>query len=187
MEREEMKIRKAQVVLLAVAILCQVGTGDRLWGRERQVPGDSDSLSLLPYVQKICEKSTEFPNRKKSLVVLVEFLKFGCVTCLNNFMDLCDTIKFLSKQTDSPNVILIFERDNQIYERQYGQMKSWVEATGLRFPFRIAPPGIFEENHLTDIVLILLDRDCTFSYYQQLPLSEDNKRILLRRLFGEGK
>lgn len=175
-----------RATLIFIVLPWLVVRGEIVWGQTRQAPGDRESVSLVGYVKNFCENSPDIHQEKKTLAVFIEFIKFGCLACLNNFLDLCDTMELYSEHFGSPNVILVFERDNQEYNRQFEQMKSWIEATGIGFHFRIAPSNIFERNNITEIVLIMLDRDCSFDYYTQLPLTEEEKRKLLRKLYREG-
>jgi hypothetical protein len=174
---------KYRPLLGVIVVSWMLGGGQTLWGWSQQDSGHHEGPSLINYVKKVCQDSPEIQKNTKTLAVFVEFLRFGCLACLNNFLDFCDTVNMLSGHPGSPNVILFFKRDNQEYDRQYEQMQSWMHATGLNFQFRIAPSDIFEENNITENILLILDHDYSFDYYNQFPLTMEKKREILGRLY----
>jgi len=166
------------MLVVILLVICCRQAGEASFGVQFDDKYDA-GIPLHEYVKKACMPAPDHRENKKTVAIFIEFLRFGCLACLNEFLDFCDTLKAVSDAYGNVGVILIFKRDHQEEDQQYRQMKSWIKGTGLNFRFRIAPPELFDENHITEISLLILDRNYEFNYYNQFPLTMRKKEEIL--------
>ncbi len=165
-------------------LLSSLGGGAAWCQTAHQIPYRT-GMPLQEYVKNLCSESGDSGRYQKTVAIFIEFLRFGCLSCLNAFLDFCDSLKALNRQCDSCEVVLIFKKDNQEDFLQYRQMKSWVQASGLNFRFAIAPEELFAVNYISDVAVLILDRDYEYDFYTQFPLTQGKKGEIMRILCEE--
>ena len=117
------------------------------------------------------------------LVFLIKFINFGCVSCLNDFFDLCDSINSRIKQDGKRNVMVCFARDERPEQEQFRTMKGWTRSSGLRFPVVLVPKKIFDDNFIDFSTVILLNKDNEVELMEQFPLSATAISEIIDKLF----
>ncbi len=142
--------------------------------------------SLTDYVKRVCDSSSGISDGKKRVVIFTDFLRFGCLPCLNAFFDFSDSLEKLRKSVNGIEAIMLLRRDNQEEESQIAQMRSWIGAAGLTFQFRIIPAEVFSEFNLTETTVMIIDRDGSFEYVARFPLTTEDRRNIMERLSAEG-
>jgi hypothetical protein len=169
-----------RIIIIVTVLLNRPCMGDE---KKQTIVQKSDHSSLAEYAISVCKKSTGLHHNSKTLIFFIDFARFGCVNCLNEFLDFCDTIRMRSEQVHYVTIILFFERDLQNENVQYKQMKSWVHATGINFPFYLVPSKVFRDNFILDTSLMILDSNFSFEYFDRFPLTSEKKKIILNKLF----
>ena len=120
-----------QKVLFVVVLIGIIWEANVAMSQSKEYLEYRKGMQFNEFIKDACVQSGGKSRSGKKVVLFVEFLKFGCETCLNNFLDFCDTLNICRSPSGDPDVLLIFERDNQNLENQSRQMQSWIRSTGL--------------------------------------------------------
>ncbi len=144
--------------------------------------GSKTSDSLLISIGSTLFNRPTIPPEKTVLVFLIRFVNFGCVPCLNSFVDFCDTLKEQGELRRNCSVVLLFERDNQDRAMQYKQMKAWMNAVGIKFPFSLIPSKVFEEHGISYTSVLIIEHGDRIGYMSQFPLTQETWESISARI-----
>ena len=99
----------------------------------------AQSMVLQNYIRSVSNKLDSNSADQKVLAVLIRFINFGCVACLNEFFDFSDSLQQNTTRFGKRNIILMFARDNSDENVQDRIMKGWMKANGLNYPMCLVP------------------------------------------------
>ena len=89
-------------ILLAVPLMI----GSIYWSKSQVKEHESMQCSslIVQYIQRVHREFPVSSKNKNALVFLLRFIDFGCVTCLNNFLDYL-VVASLAKMSPRPATI----------------------------------------------------------------------------------
>ena len=138
--------------------------------------------SLTDYVVRHCLTAANARTGRESIILFVDFLRFGCMSCLNQFLDLCDTLKDVSRKEGPLNVVVVFKRDGQAENVQSRAMRSWLNGSGLSLPMTIIPAEVFTSFGVEGTALMILDRHKEFAFYGPIPSTPAERTSAVDRI-----
>ncbi len=144
--------------------------------------GTAADSTLTDYVLRHCLSSDNVQPGRESVILFVEFLRFGCLTCLDQFLDFCDTVRKTSGTAGPVNVVVVIKRDRQEERTQFRAMRSWLDACGLNLPFILAPEGVFSEFGVGSTALMILDRRKDFAWFGPIPATPAERKSVIERI-----
>ena len=125
-----------------------------------------------------------FRSEKKSVLgIYVIFSDFGCVECLNNFLDMCDSIRSRS-DSGRGRVVMFVRRDDGKISYQAMTLKLWALANGIGFRIYIISRGYFSLNGFKRSTALLLGEHSEEVGRWEIPLASEERDYILRGLFG---
>ena len=141
------------------------------------------SITLQNYIRSVSNKLDPNLANQKVLAVLIHFINFGCVACLNEFFDFSDSLQQNITKFGNRNIILMFARDNSDENVQNRIMKGWMKANGLNFPMYLVPRGIFDDYFVDYTTVILINEDDSLEYIEKFPIATQRKKEIIKWLF----
>ena len=160
-----------------VILLCASATG----GTTNRIFAGSDT-TLVDYLHTTLGAAERSAPARPSVVVLFDFLRFGCVPCLNDFLDLCDTLRQFRGDPPSFSIHLLIRRNDQPAGDQEREMRSWLRSSGTDLPFHLVPGEAFNRYGLTDVTVLLLDAAGAFEHIARLPKTGAERADIVRRV-----
>ena len=141
------------------------------------------SITLQNYIRSVSNKLDSNSAGQKVLAVLIRFINFGCVACLNEFFDFSDSLQQNITRFGKRHIILMFARDNSDENVQDRIMRGWMKANGLNFPMYLVPRGIFDDYFVDYTTVILINEDDSLEYLEKFPIATQRKKEIIRWLF----
>lgn len=141
------------------------------------------SIELQNYIRSVSNKLDSNSADQKVLAVLIRFINFGCVACLNEFFDFSDSLQQSITRYGKRNIILMFARDNSDEDVQDRIMNGWMKANGLNFSMYLVPRGIFDDYFVDYTTVISINEDDSIEYFEKFPIATQRKEEIIKWLF----
>ncbi len=138
--------------------------------------------TLTDYVVQHCLIAGSARPDRESIILFVDFLRFGCMSCLNQFLELCDTLKDVSRRDGPLNVVVVFKRNGQEEHLQSRAMRSWLHGSGLSLPMTLIPADVFSTFGVEGTAFMILDRHKEFTYFGPIPSTPDERKSVVDRI-----
>ncbi|MBI1803112.1 MAG: hypothetical protein HYR77_01465 [Ignavibacteria bacterium] len=139
--------------------------------------------SLVKFIKTLPPASTVDSTHEEMLAFFLRFVDFGCAVCLNNFLDLCDSLEANALRSGSRRIVLIFRRDANRESYQMRTLRKWSDASNLHFPIFLMSAEFFRRHGIDYSSIILVDRKEDITFFQKIPLSNDKQTELIDALF----
>ena len=144
---------------------------------EKIIRGSSESKVPGRFFRSIWMDSTGGSDSKDFLSIVIYFEDLNCVTCLNNLLDLSDSL-----QSDHKNVMLLVARTQDTYVLQRRRMEAWCWANHIRFPLFLVSPDSLRKNLVERTSVALLDSSGALELCESFPLSAVLSRHIIQTL-----
>ena len=160
-------------------VLTCFGTENGCHNKQEETNFRAESESKLKgrFFRSIWMDSTGGASSKDFLAIVIYFEDLSCVTCLNNLLDLSDSL-----QCDHKNVMLLVARTQDTYMLQRRRMEAWCWANHLRFPLFLVSPDSLRQNLVGRTSVALLDSSGEVELCESFPLSVVLSRYIIQRL-----
>ncbi len=169
--------RILRIVMIAGMLLWPVYSGVAGVG-----PAATPDSSMEEYLRNALPLVAGVTSGRESVVIVFDFLRFGCVPCLNAFLDLCDTLRSPGVLTSPVNIVLFIRRDKESKHEQERRMRSWLRSSGADLPFRFVEAERYERFGIADVALLLFDRSRVFDAFVPLPKTGEERTFLIKRI-----
>jgi hypothetical protein len=116
------------------------------------------------------------------LAMMIRFENFGCLTCLNVFMEFCDSLRACSTIGPNLSVILIIAGNEQSLQQQTVSMKRWARENEIFFPLVCIPRQLFEDWKIERSTVLLLKKHRGIELSETIPLSRTLRDEFIARL-----
>lgn len=156
----------------AAAILAEVADPDR----------QTEPDSLAQYVRHLQNTSGRNSGSIRTLAFLIRFIDFGCVPCLNNFLDFCDALSAAGVLKEDGKIVMICMRDESPERYQRETLDKWARRNKLDFPIYLAREATFDSFELQRSSVVLINETDRVELSSELPLTPEIQREILRRL-----
>ncbi len=143
--------------------------------------GDS---TLTGYIVQHCLTAENTQPNRESVILFVDFLRFGCISCLNQFLEFCDTLKVVSGSAGRMNVVVVIKRDRQEENIQSRAMRSWLNGCGLNLAMTLVPADVFPVFGVEGTALMILDRHREFVYFGPIPVTPGERKSVVDRIIA---
>src|SRR5271169_2819291 len=149
-------------------VLTCFGTENSCHNTKEETNRRDESESKLPgrFFRSIWMDSTGGSASKAFLAIVIYFEDLSCVTCLNNLLDLSDSLR-----SNHKNVMLLVARTQDTYVLQRRRMEAWCWANHLRFPLFLVSPDSLRQNLVGRTSVALLDSSGDVELFESFPLS----------------
>jgi len=179
-----MIVENKRIILVFLFIF----SGLHVASAQREPGGDlNDKKSLVKFIRTLQSPLERESKHEKTVAFFLRFIDFGCAVCLNNFLDLCDSLETTSMRFGRKPIVLIFQRDANQESDQMSTMRKWSHASNLHYPIYLASAEFFVHHEINYSSVILVDNNENVAFFQSIPLSIDKQRTLIQTLFQSTK
>jgi hypothetical protein len=166
-------------VILLISFI--VSSGD---GKDGRKDGGKQLHSVAQYVRHI-HRGHRLSRGSHTLAFFLRFLDFGCVPCLNNFLDFCDTLNTTIAKKGEEDILMVFLRDDNTEQHQLTTLNKWAKVNALPFPIYLASEEVYNRYHIGHSCVVLIDETDEIDFTGEFPLPVEGQEIILHRLFGD--
>lgn len=179
--RPAVRMQRWRVGIMVLMVCCPVYATVA-----QEMTGDGDPAGALPaFVNGLWKTIPPDGDHHPTATLFIRFTDFGCVPCLNNFLDVCDTIAQAMRVHGSRPVALVFMRDRRERSDQERILHRWASVHRIHFPVFVAPENFFTTHFLDYSTFVVLDREGEFIFFEKFPLSAEKLHAVTDILFGK--
>ena len=149
--------------------------------------GEDVRRSLAKYVSALPSNSPSHISHKEIGAFFLRFVDFGCALCLNNFLDLCDSLELNASRFGERRVVLVFQRDDNEESYQLTTLKQWSHACNLSYSISLASAEFFRSHGIEYSSVVLVDSADSVKFVERIPLTSEQQREFIRVLFRLGR
>ena len=169
-----------QPVYIARYIFVFTITASRIAAGQSYTDDGKDLQTTIRSLDSLCG---EKQKSGKKVIFMLRFIDFGCQPCLQNFFDLCDSLKAANNNHFTLQVYLLFLKDQTGAGYQEGSMTQWAKSCNLDYPLKLVPQDLFRRYGIGHSSVIITEKDGKIIYTGDIPVSW----TLLKNILGEEK
>ena len=139
--------------------------------------------ALVEFVRQKTNEAYPGHGKRPVLALLIRLMNFGCLPCLHNFFDFCDSLQKSSEKYGNRNVLLMVARDERTEHEQMRVVRGWAKSSGLRFPVILVPQRLLDDDGIEFSTALLLSADDEVEFMKEFPLEKGSAAELLEMLF----
>ncbi len=144
-------------------------------------------MSLERYIRQGSSRLSPGSEHRKVMAFVIRFVNFGCVYCLNDFFEFCDSLQANVAGHHRSDILLMVVRDERDEATQARIMRGWAEANGLKFPVHLVPEEVIESYEIDYTTIVVIDERDAIEYFEKFPVSAERKKEITSYLFREGE
>ncbi len=120
------------------------------------------------------------------LVFLLNFSDFGCELCLDDFLDLCDSLRAAGVEKRKGSVVMCFLRDKNPISYQSTTLQKWARASGIPFPMTLEEEGEYSAVWFRHSRAYLIGNNGHIELSCDIPTPPPMKRLIVDRVSRSG-
>ncbi|GEM_PF-4141412 len=152
-----------------------------------QATTSQKEISLESYIREASGKLSRRSGHRKVMALIIRFVNFGCVFCLDDFFEFCDTLKASVPAHGQGDIILMVVRDQRDEATQARIMKGWARSNGLKFPVYLIPEDIVDNYYIDYTSVVVIDERGTIVVVEKFPIGMQRKKEIMRYFSEVGK
>lgn len=167
--------------MIGVCVVLCTAPSPGVLGNDARHDSVSQRTSLERYIRSE-SKTLSGKEYDEILAMMIRFENFGCLPCLNDFMEFCDSLRAGNTVGSNVSVILIIARNEQSLQQQTVSMKRWANENELFYPLVCIPRQLFENWNIERSTVLLVNKNDSIDLRETIPLSRARQDEFIARI-----
>jgi hypothetical protein len=144
--------------------------------------GQSERQLVGRYLSAVWADSAGGSSTERLMVLVLYPADLGCMPCMLNFMDFCDTMQRLLPYTPWVHGMMLVVRGQGSYADQRRKITAWAAAGNLRLPLYLIDQDFLVQHHILHTSVAVTDSSGNLEMEEEFPLATETRNTLLARL-----